>query len=219
MLKLIPKSPQPLYQGNAIQMIENKIPVPKGPSQHSFLWDFQEISSGIYIVRFQDTFHELSCEFALELKESFVPSEGETEGSFIQPVLVGNFPSIDIQRFQQKILWDEYLQGMILIQFQLKILEKLLLFCENKQASYLLLTFNEANKDYLEIYQCFIISEEEILSTDGEQTEITIPSDVSAYDNLIDLIEEVDHKFRKTLWREQRVNPIYRHYLKSQVLR
>jgi len=187
-------------------------------SHHSFLWDFQEISSGIYIARFQDTFHELSCEFTLELKESFVPSEDETEESFIQPVLVGNFPSIDIQRFQQKILWDEYLQGMILIKFQLKILEKLLLFCEDKKAPYLFLTFNEANQDYLEIYQCFIISEEENLSTDGELTEITIPSDVSVYDDLIDLTNEVDHKFRKTLWGEQRVNPTFRHYLKSHAI-
>lgn len=186
--------------------------------QHSFLWDFQEISSGIYIVRFQDNFHELSCEFSLELKESFVPSEDETEESFIQPVLVGNFPSINIQRFQQKIFWDEHLQGMILIQFQLKVLEQLLLFCEDKQAPYLLLTFNETNQDYLEIYQCFIVSEEEVLSTGAELTEITIPSDVSVYDDLIDLMEEVDHKFRKTLWREQGVNPIYREYLKSGTL-
>ena len=68
------------------------------------------------------------------------------------------------------------------------------------------------------LYQCFIISEEGVLSTEGEQIEITIPSDVSVYDDLIDLINDVDHKFRKTLWPEQRVNPTYRYYLKSGAL-
>jgi hypothetical protein len=186
--------------------------------QHSFLWDFQEISSGIYIVRFQDTFHELSCEFSLELKESFVPSEDETKENFIQPVLVGNFPSIDIQRLQQKMLWDEYLYGTLLIQFQLKILEQLILLCEDKNATQLFLTFNETNQDYLEIYRRFLISEEEIISNHAEQTEIAIPTDVSVYDELIDFMEEIDHKFRQILWREQRENPLYRRFLKSEAL-
>lgn len=218
MLRLIPNSSQPVYKGHSCQMIENKIPAPKGPLQNSFLWDFQEISPGIYIARFQDTFHELSCKVALELKESFIPSGGQERGYF-ELILAADFPSIDIQLLQQKALWDEYLYGTLLIQFQLKVLEQLLLFCEDRDATHIFLSFNEANHDYIEIYQRFIISEEEIPSNHREKIEIIIPTDVSIYDELIDFMEEIDHSFRHTLWREKGVNSIYRQYLKSEALR
>ncbi|MBX9804825.1 MAG: hypothetical protein K2Y18_03610 [Alphaproteobacteria bacterium] len=219
MLRLIAKeSPISIYRHNVSKYAEKT----KSSSIHSlqqpFLFDFQEISSGIYVARFLDTFHELSCDFALEVRDVLIPSGDEYEEPYLQPVLVGEFPLLDTRRFQQKVLWDEYLQGMALIQFQLKILEQLLLFCEDKFATHLLLTFNDVNQDYLEIYQRFIISEEQILCAHNEKTEIAIPTDVTVYDDLIDFIEEVDHKFRQTLWSEHRTNSIYRHYLKSEAI-
>lgn len=217
MLRLITKE-SPLYRHELFDKVQKSMSASTQSPHNSFLWDFQEISWGIFILRVQDTFHELACEFTLELKESFVPSGGENEEGFIKPVLVAHFPSIDSQRFQQRILWDEYLHGMIFITFQLNILEKLLLFCESKHAAYLFLSFHETNLDYLEIFQRFIISQEEVFSAEGELLEIAIPSSVSVYDDLIDLMEEIDHKFRQTLWREQRTNPTYRQYLKSGVL-
>ena len=215
MLRLIAKE-SPIYRHE----LSNKAEIPiyaltQSPKQ-SFLWDFQEISLGIFIARFRDTFHELFFEITLELKDSLLASDDEEQ--YIERILVGNFHSVDVQRLQQKVHWDEYLQGMILIQFQLKILEQLLLFCEEKHTTYLFLIFNEANQDYIEIYQRFIISKEEILSNHGEKIRISLPTDVSVYDELIDFMEEVDQSFRQTLWTEQRNNPIYREYLKSEAL-
>lgn len=202
--------------------MSNSIEEPKSDSiqspQHSFLWNFRKLSSGIYLARFKDTLHELFCEITLEVKESFIPYENQEKDGHLDFILVAAFPSIDIQCLQQKVLWDEYLYGTLFIQFQLKILEQFILFCEDKNAMQLFITFNEANQDYLEIYRRFLISEEEILSNLGEQIEITIPTDVNIYDELIDFMEEIDHSFRQTLWREQRVNPTYRFYLKSEAL-
>jgi hypothetical protein len=211
LLRLIAKK-HPIYR----HKISNDADQPKSASinfpQQTFFFDFQEITPGFNVARFQNPFHELACEFILELKEIFLPSEDEEKESFLQPVLVCDFPSIDTRRFLQKVLWDEYLQGMILIQFQLKILEQILLFGEDKCSSLLFLTFNEANQDYLEIYERFIISEGQF----GENIEIAISTDASVYDDLVDFMEEVNHKFRQTLWSEQRTNLIYRQYLKSE---
>ena len=48
MLKLISKRSQPLSQGRVFQMVENKDRLPKEQIQ-GFLWDFHEMSSGIYV--------------------------------------------------------------------------------------------------------------------------------------------------------------------------
>jgi hypothetical protein len=140
------------------------------------------------------------------------------EDGTLEVVIAANFPAIDLQGLNQIIHGNEYLQGMILIKFQLKILEQLLLFAENKDAGYLFLNFNEANLDYVEIYQRFIISQESILSARGEQIEIVMPTDVGTYDELIEFMDELEQDFQQNLWRAQKSDPIIRQYLKSQAL-
>lgn len=219
MLRLISKA-APSSQSRIFRAINEKPSVQfNDSSQESFLFNIHEISQNLYKMRFHDLSHQLYCEITVELKSSLMyGDEPYEEDGTLEVVIAGDFPAISLQGLNQIIHGNEYLQGMILIKFQLKILEQLLLFAENKDASYLFLNFNEANLDYVEIYQRFIISQESILLARGEQIEIVMPTDVGTYDELIEFMDELEQDFQQSLWRDQKSDPIIRKYLKSQAL-
>lgn len=219
MLRLVSQIPQPLYNAQA-QPGESGCAVVKNNNSYAhpaLVVDIKEITTELYTANFYDMLHALNCEIILEKRSRFAHIDDHyEEGKSIETFLVCNFPQIDTQRLGSLICCDEYLQAMLIIQFQLNILEQMLLFCEEQGATYLTLNFNDSSLDYLEIYQNFIISQEEIITSQGEQTEIVIPSDVCTYDDLLDFMDNVKHEFLQTLWRDQKVNGAYRTYLKSQ---
>ncbi|MBM3633522.1 MAG: hypothetical protein FJX03_07490 [Alphaproteobacteria bacterium] len=204
-----------LHRGSSISHDFDAKPAPlTSPLQKTFLTDFQSFSENLYVFRAQDFDLQLTCEMTLELKEALTcsPEEGD-EGEYLMPILSCNFPRIDTRRFNEKVCWDEYLQGMLMVQFQLKVLEQLFLFCEEKGAVNLMLTFNETNLDYLEIFQRFIISEEQVTIAEDELTIVGIPTHVENYDAVVDFMDDLDKNLYQTMWRDQKVNPAFRNYL------
>ncbi|MBX9804156.1 MAG: hypothetical protein K2Y18_00185 [Alphaproteobacteria bacterium] len=214
MLKLIVNNTHPIYGSVLSKDLEAKQTPTLSPPLNTFLVDIREFSQNLYIFRAQDFTQDLTCEMTLELSEGFAvsPKDGEEE-EYLVPIMTCNFPSINESQFNEKVYWDEYLQGILMVQFQLKILEQLFLFCEEKEAVTLTLTFDETKIDYLEIYRGFFTSEEEIITTRGVQTQIVIPTDVETYDEVIDFMDDVDRDLRQTLWRGQKSNPAFRKYL------
>jgi hypothetical protein len=101
-----------------------------------------------------------------------------------------------------------------MIRFHLKILEQLLLFCQEREVINLTLTFEEANLDYMEVFRHFFIVEAQISTVRGEQTEVLIPANDETYDELIKFMDRLGHDFRQNLWRDQKINPAFRQYLK-----
>lgn len=210
MLNLIVNNTHPL-KGN---ILPQKRETPS--LSDSFICDFQEFSPHLHAFRVKDRTHELDCELILEVKKSFVSLEEEGEkDSYLVPVVTCNFPTINLQRFNEKTGFDTYFQRLVMAQFQLTILEQLLLFCEQKDAANLALTINDDNRDYLEIYSRFFDSARQVTTEKGEQTEIMIPTDANTYDRVIDFIDKIDREFRCALWRMQSCNPALREYLKS----
>jgi hypothetical protein len=214
MLKLIINNTH-LFDGkDSSQHSGMKQSFPQGASQNSFLFDFQELSKNLYAFRAHDCIHDLACEMHVELKERLVyPENAREEEGYLAPVAACDLPHIDIQKLEGKVLGDEYLQGILMYQFQLKILDQLLLFCDDKDAVNLTLTISDADLDYLDIYRRFFVSEEKVITARGEQTQIVIPTDIETYDEVLDFMDEVDKNFRQSLWRDQKVNPAFRKYL------
>lgn len=175
----------------------------------ALLVDVKEITKDLYSAHIQALKHDLTCELVLEKRLNYAPVQG------FESSINCDFPLIDTQRLNPVIRYDEYLQAITVIQFQLQILEQMLLFCEEKGATYLVLNFNDSNLDYVEIYQNLIISQEEIFTQRGEQTRIIILADVNTYDQLLDFMDEVNQKFLQDLWRDHKINTAYRAYLKS----
>ena len=210
MLNLIINNIHPL-KGN---ILPQKREAP--PLSDSFIFDFQEFSAHLHAFRVKDFTHELDCELILEVKKSFVSLDEESEeGYYLVPVVACSFPPVNLQRFNEKTGFDTYFQRLIMAQFQLNILEQLLLFCEQKDAANLALTINDNNLGYLEIYSRFFVSARQVTTEKGEQTEIMIPTDANTYDRVVDFIDKIDREFRCALWRMQSCNPVIREYLKS----
>jgi hypothetical protein len=210
MLKLIANNAHSL-KGNVLPQARETPPL-----SDSFIFHFQELSSNLHALRLKDCLYELTCEVTLEVRETLVCFEEEGEkGGCLAPVVACSFPTIDVQRFNEKIGFDAYLQRLVMGQFQLKILEQLLLFCEQQDAVNLTLMMKDDNVDYLEIYSRFLVSAGQVTTAEGEQTEIIIPTGMQTYDKVIDFMDKIDREFQCALWREQSVNPAFREYLKS----
>lgn len=215
----------------AIETVNNAYP-PRGNSlpqgfeaklatlSNSFLVHIKELSQNLHSFMAKDYTHELLCEMPLEVKEIFVSLEDEGEdGGYLAPVVACSFPSINLQKLNEKTGFDGYLQELLMGQFQLKILEQLLLFCEQHDTVNLMLNFkdavNDADLDYLKFYRRFLVSEEQVTTSRGEETQIMIPTDVDTYDSIVDFMDKIDREFRCALWRGQSINPAFRDYLKS----
>lgn len=152
----------------------------------------------------------------LEVKELLVTlaEKSEEEARLSRTVTCG-FSNFNLQDMNEKTGLDAYLQELLIGQFQLKILEQLLLFCEQENATSLILVVSDPDIDSMEIYSHFSASEKRVETEKGEATEIVIPTEEGTYDNIIDLMEKIDREFRCALWRGQSINPAFRAYLKS----
>ena len=205
------KNPRPL-NGNVSQQGLATIPL---PLNGSFLVDFQECSPNLYIFRAIDRDHELRCEMILEVTESLVTLEDDDEEAYLAPIVTCSFPAISLEKLNEKTGFDTYLQGILMFQFQLKILKQLFMFCEWKEAVRVILTIHDDMLDYIEIYSRFFVSKEYVTTPGGEQTQVVIPTDTHTYDEIIEFMDELENDFRKILWRGKNTNKAFQKYLKS----
>ena len=220
MIKWISKRPEAFCRKVTEQ--KNNISTAQKAAVQSFIWQVEELSGQRYRIRAQDPWHELACELILETKQTLRFPEGVPDGSpeedgFYVPVLSGEFPALQASGLDKKTLGDVYLQNMVVMQFLVKMMEQLLLFCEDKDAVTLSLGFNEQNNDYVEVYRGYFNEEAICYTSKGKWTRIGIPTSLEVYDEVIDFIDHIEQDFRSTLWREQRFNPVIRQYLKEQI--
>jgi hypothetical protein len=218
MLKLIVNNAVPLFRGLASKRSITEVAGSSTSVKTSPLFDCREIGENLYAFRGVDIVHNLALETTLEIKKSLTYSNTSEADCSFRSIISCQCPAIDTHRLDEIINGDEYLQGILVVLFQLRSLEELLLLCENKDVSSLHMNFNDINSDYLEIYRRFIVSEQEIITPEGEKTEVMISADLETYDALIDFMYELNQDFCQTLWRYQKANPAFRKYLKSHSL-
>lgn len=218
MLKLVANNSDPTHSIALYQVSESAHVNPKPSPQDLFVSDFYLCSSNLYGFRAQDHGHDLTIEMNLERKEIFAYSEEAGVEDELMPIMEGDFAAVNDHKLQESIFADDYLRHMRVTQFQLKVLKQLLLCCEDKDVTHLILNFDEYTLEYMDIYQRFVITQEDDITVSGELMQIIIPIDAVIYDNLLDFIEEIDIGFRQVLWRDQKCNPAYRDYLKGYCL-
>ncbi len=162
----------------------------------------------LYEMKIQDPTYHLRCDLTLEVEEA--------HSEYEPGKVICHFPVISDTKLRSFVEEDETLQGMLMIQFQMKILEQLLLFCGEYSVSELIIYTDDAQAEELGIYQDFLTHQDQTLTSKGEKTEMVIPTDSDTFDEWIDFMDEVNLKIGQELWREQRFNPTIRAYLKSQ---
>jgi hypothetical protein len=214
MLKLVINNTQPSCGKVPFHGNEAKAAPLTSPLQNSLLVDFSQLCHNLYAFNLYDFEHKLDCKMNVDIRESYVSPQGQqAEEEYLVPKAFCNFPHIDVRRLAEKVSWDEYLQGAIMVQFQLKILEQLLLCCDEKDATHVVLTISNNDYEDLEVYRHFAISEEQVNTEAGNQTEIVISTDIETYDEIVDFMDAFDADFQKTLWRNQKSNLAFRKYL------
>lgn len=161
----------------------------------------------LYTMAVEDCRHQLSCELVLEVKEW----AGETGTQEV----VCHFPAIEDEAFSDAVEDDDTLYATFMIEFQMKILEQLLVFCATHDAVNLVIFADDLQAEALGIYQDFLAYKDQTLTAQGEKTEMIIPADYQTYDAWIDYMEKMNLEFHQALWREQRSNPAIRRYLKA----
>ena len=132
--------------------------------------------------------------------------------------MICHFPNISDEKLNDYVWGNETLLGMILIQFQMKIMEQLLTFCENQYASSLVVYADDTEADSLGIYREFLFTDGYSLPRVVDNPKIIIPINEQTNQKWAEYRTKVDSQFRQTLWREQRLNPAIRQYLKTHLL-
>lgn len=203
-------------------VVSNSNPIQESPSSQttrsnirgkpSFMAEVHRRGPNLYSLLACDPSHHLECELILETEEKKDPDSLELVA------VICHFPNISDEKLQDHIWLDDTLYGIIMIQFQIKILEQLLLFCATHYASKLIIFADDVQADALGVYQDFLTYKDQTLTYKGEKTEMVIPADRATFDAWIDFMEKITIDFRQTLWREQRSNPIIRQYLKNHPL-
>jgi hypothetical protein len=193
-LKLVVSNPAPVQEASPSQSM---------PSNPGFTAEARKRGVGLYEMNIQDPFHSLECELILDL---------EKNGN--EMTVVCHFPSI-LNESHRLLDEDETLYGIIMVQFQMKVLEQLFMFCTNHNASRLSIYMDDDQAEGFGVYQDFLTHCDETLTENGEQTEMVISTDQKAFDKWRSFMTKTNLEFEQGLWREQRFNPAIRHYLKS----
>lgn len=204
-LELVVSNPNPSQEPSSSQTTSNSQIKP------SFMAEVQLRGPNLYSLLARDPSHYLECELILETEERDLDS--------LEPgAVICHFPNISDEKLQDHIWLDDTLYGIIMIQFQIKLLEQLLLFCATHYASKLMIFADDVQADALGVYQDFLTYKDQTLTYKGEKTEMVIPADQATFDAWVDFMERITIDFRQTLWREQRSNPFIRQYLKNHPL-
>jgi len=172
-------------------------------SKPTFTTKVQKRGISLYEMNIQDPFHKLECDLILEVERD----DGET-------TVVCHFPSI-LNESHKLLDEDETLYGIIMLQFQMNVLEQLFLFCTTHEASQSTIYMDDDQAEGFGILQDFLIYCDETLTENGEKTEMLIPTDQESFTKWQNFMEKTNLTIEKDLWREQRSNRAIRHYLKS----
>jgi hypothetical protein len=189
----------PSSESKNFQILEDRSP---------FSCDLYKKRSSQYVMVAKDPYHYLECDLTLDVVEADVSNN-------TSPLVVCEFSTISDEELMDFIWEDETLLGTILIQYQMRILEKLLVFCANHDAARLHLIVNEDESEKFSIYEDFVSYEATLLSQGTRKKTMVIPIGEKTFDGWVEFMEHIHKKLIQGLWADQRTNPAIRHYLQS----
>jgi hypothetical protein len=162
-----------------------------------------QMSPDTYFMKFTHLFHYLECALSVVVLE-------EANGN---KSIVCDFPAIDGDVLNTFVNDDEFLFSSLIIHFHMNIMHQLLLFCEEHQASNLILNVDRNYYQELQSYEG-IVSFPHPPNTTGKKVTM-----------MIDPIKTPSHKWEKSmrisieelqkeLWAEKNNNAVVYEYIK-----
>ena len=189
----------------AVPLIQDTLRTANKNKRPSFEAEVHVKGVDLYVMEVRDLAHFLTCELVLEIQDNKDSRN-----------VICDFPKITNEQFR-KFVWDDNtLYEILMGVFQMKIMEQLLAFCITHNAANLVIFIEDDQANELGIYRDFLNHENPTSTLKNENTEMTTPIDQKIFDAWIEFMEVVIAKFRQTLWREQKTNPMIQRYLKMQ---
>ena len=161
---------------------------------------------GHYLMLARDPSHYLECDLVLK-----IPKNNDDK------VVACQFPTILDDQLNAAIWGDELLHSSIMTQFQMRIVEQLLLFCVTHHLKYLVLYCTPQNP-WLAIDEHFVRGAEMVRTKDGQRLKLLISASQKILKKWIKCMGELNEMIGKDLWKYQDSNSVIRSYLKSQVV-
>jgi hypothetical protein len=210
MLYIVPKSPSSSSLDTSSEASDSNSQTPNSNDANaSFSAKVCVKGSGLYEMALQDPSHHLKCDLFLEVEDSNQEYEGK--------VVICHFPNLAGEMLSDFVEEDETLYGGLMIQFQMKILEQLFLFCATHYAATLVIFADDAQADDLGIYEDFLAYQDQTLTSRGEKTEMVIPTNQQNFEAWRGFMRKTTADFQQTLWHDQNISPVIRRYLKNAV--
>lgn len=213
-LKLVisrtPKMPSSSLKAVTSSAISDSVYRSAAAKNSNFTAEVRKRSPYDFLMVARDPFHYLDCELPLTFEEN----QEEGKKSFL---LVCRFPTICDDALVDFIEGDEDLLGIIMIQFQMQILENLFAFCTVQNVGNLIIRTTEEQFKELGIYQNFIKHVDKIPTKKGISIEMAIPVHSNSLTKCDKFMDDMTAQFRKTMWQDQSSNPAIRDYLKTNV--
>jgi len=157
----------------------------------------------LYTMVIQDPLNHLDVKLMLELSEE--------SDEFESGIVTCHFPRISGSEMK-KMMWDdEILCRITMVQYLMKIMDELLLFCSHHNASNLRIYTDPEQANELEVYQDFVVYTDHVLREEGEKIELIILTDPEIFDEWLDYKERVNCKFRQFLERTEAANLTSKH--------
>jgi hypothetical protein len=202
-LKLVVSNPSPLpvHQEKLSRNIRNS------EAASAFTAEVQLRGPWLYEMQIRDPSYYLKCNLSLEVEEA--------QNEFEPGKVICHFPVIKEGQLRAFVEEDEVLYSTLMVQFQMKVMEQLLLFCGDYSVSQLVIYTDDAQAGELGIYDDFLVYQDQTITSQGEKTKMVIPTDTETFDDWIDFMEEANLRLVQGLWNEQKYNPVIRAYLKS----
>ncbi|MEI8295648.1 MAG: hypothetical protein WCG04_03890 [Alphaproteobacteria bacterium] len=166
-------------------------------------------SPSSYVITARDSFNCLASEFTLEIEDR------EEEGE-LGHVVVCNFSPIVDDQLRDWTTLDETLIDIIVAEFQMKVLESLLLFCSAKNVANLVIQIDDADGDALGIYLRLAAYKDKIPKYYRKLIQLTIPINQKTFDKWDFWMAKVNQDFRYALWTSQRNSDVIT-YFKSHI--
>jgi len=161
----------------------------------------------LYEMTVKDPSCSLGCSLFLEVLENY-----RDQGKRV----ACHFPIISGRDLNDFIAGDGALYDALMIPFQMKVLEQLFRFSAVHGAETLVIFADDDQADDLGVYYDFLTHKDRTLTSNGEQTEMRIPTGQKTFDAWLEFMGRTTRELQQALWREQKSNPTVRRYLKNQ---
>jgi hypothetical protein len=175
--------------------------------------DCLDIDKGLHGVVLSDCALDLTCRAIVDVINRPTLFRNPFKQLLAIPILQIQFFPLDTKSFRDNHDHDDYLCKALLIQYHLRILEKLLEFGQTRQAQTLLLIFAGETLVFEGIYQAFASSSTSKGRFNNKQTCHAIDASPATLNQIIKVLYDHEQTMRQTLWRGQKGNYTFHRYL------